>query len=274
MSEGFAGRTGIVTGASKGIGAAIARALVAAGAKTALFDVDDDAGQAVADELGANAAYWSVDVADWESADTAVEEVAERFGSVDFLVNNAGIAPPRTLANIPDGDWERVLGVNLTGAFNCTRASVPYMKEAGGGAIVNISSVAGKNISMMAGMHYTTSKWGLIGFSRHMAYELAQFGIRVNIVCPGPTLTTLVEQGMDAEKRAANAENFPLGRWVMPDDIANAVMFFLGPGGAMCAGAELIVDGGILIGSGGAYPDYMSIRGDQPAERKIVRPEE
>ena len=274
MSEGFAGRTGIVTGAAKGIGAATARALVAAGARAALFDVDDKAGQALADELGDAAAYWSADVADWESADSAVEEVSERFGSVDFLVNNAGIAPPRTLANIPDGDWERVLGVNLTGAFNCTRAAVPYMKEAAGGAIVNISSVAGKNISMLAGMHYTTSKWGLIGFSRHMAYELAQFGIRVNIVCPGPTLTTLVEQAMDAEKRAANAENFPLGRWVMPDDIANAVMFFLGPGAAMCAGAELIVDGGILIGSGAAYPDYMEIRGDQPAERKIVRPGE
>ncbi len=104
MSEGFAGRTGIVTGAAKGIGAATARALVAAGAKAALFDVDDAAGQATADDLGPNAAYWSVDVADWESADAAIEEVAERFGSVDFLVNNAGIAPPRTLANIPDGD--------------------------------------------------------------------------------------------------------------------------------------------------------------------------
>ena len=271
MTEGFAGKAAIVTGAAKGIGEAVSRALVAAGTSVAMFDVDDEAGQAVADGLE-GAEYFSVDISDRSSVSTAVTSVAEKFGSVDMLVNNAGIAPPRTMDNMPEGDWERVLDINLTGAFNCVKASAPHLKK-NGGAIVNVSSVAGKNISLGAGMHYTASKWGLIGASRHMAYELAPSNIRVNIVCPGPTLTPLIDGHMSKEKITESTTNVPLGRWVKPEDIANAILFFLGPQSAMCTGSELIVDGGVMIGSGSTYDSYFESRGDKAPDRDIELPD-
>lgn len=271
MSDGFAGKTAIITGGSKGIGEATARSLAAEGASVALFDVDDAAGEALAAALE-GCRYWSVDVADRAAVNKAVAEVREHFGGLDMLVNSAGVAPPFTLDNIPEGEWERVININLTGAFNLIQAAVPLLKEAGGGAIVNIASVAGKNISMAAGMHYTSSKWGLIGLSRHLAYELAASGIRVNIVCPGPTLTNLIREIKDDATIEAETANVPLGRWVAPEDIANAVMFFLGPQSAMCAGAELVVDGGVLIGSGAAYDNYFASRGSEAPERRITPP--
>jgi 3-oxoacyl-[acyl-carrier protein] reductase len=269
MANGYAGKTAIVTGGSKGIGEATARALIAEGAKVALFDIDDAAGEALAAEME-GCRYWSVDIADRAAVQAAFADVQAHFGSVDMLVNNAGVAPPYTLDNIPDGEWERVININLTGSFNCIQAAAPLMKEAGGGAIVNIASVAGKNISMAAGMHYTTSKWGLIGLSRHLAYELAVYGIRVNIVCPGPTLTNLIREMKDDATIEAETANVPLGRWVEPEDVANAVMFFLGPQSAMCAGAELVVDGGLLIGSGAAYENYFASRGGAVDRKSVV----
>ena len=271
MTEGFAGKTAIVTGAAKGIGEAVSRALCAAGANVAMFDVDDAAGEAVAGDLE-NAIYFSVDISDREAVNKAVTAAAEKFGTVDMLVNNAGIAPPRTMDNMPEGDWERVLEINLTGAFNCVKAATPYMKESGG-SVVNVSSVAGKNISLGAGMHYTASKWGLIGASRHMAYELAPNNIRVNIVCPGPTLTPLIDGHMDREKIVQSTANVPLGRWVKPEDISNAILFFLGPQSSMCTGSELIVDGGVMIGSGSTYDNYFESRGSKTPDRNIELPD-
>jgi 3-oxoacyl-[acyl-carrier protein] reductase len=271
MVDGFDGKTAIVTGAAKGIGESVSRSLVAAGANVAMFDVDADAGQETADSLE-NAVFYTADVSSRESVDRNVAAVVERFGSIDMLVNNAGIAPPRTIDNMPDGDWERVLEINLTGAFNCVKAAVPHMQDQGG-AIVNVSSVAGKNISLGAGMHYTASKWGLIGASRHMAYELAPRNIRVNIVCPGPTLTPLIDSHMDHDKIVASTANIPLGRWVQPQDVANAIMFFLGPLSSMCTGSELIVDGGVMIGSGATYDNYFESRGDKTPERNIEIPD-
>ena len=270
MTEGYAGKTAIVTGAAKGIGAAVSKALDEAGAHVALFDVDET-GEAVANGL-TNGIFRKVDISDRDAVSAAIDEVQAHFGSVDMLVNNAGIAPPRTMENMPDGDWERVLQINLTGAYNCVRAATRHMGD-GGGAIVNVSSVAGKNISLGAGMHYTASKWGLIGASRHMAYELAPRNIRVNIVCPGPTLTPLIDGHMDREKIVATTENVPLGRWVKPEDIANAIMFFLGPQSAMCTGSELIVDGGVMIGPGAAYDNYFESRGSKTPDRNIELPE-
>jgi NAD(P)-dependent dehydrogenase (short-subunit alcohol dehydrogenase family) len=266
MSTELQGKTAIITGGSKGIGAATARRLHAAGVNTVLFDVDDEPGIELAAQLGSTAHYAHVDVSSESSVQSGVDETLERFGSLELLVNNAGIAPPHTLRNIPDGEWDRVLATNLTGAFHCTKAAVPHMSRAGGGSIVNISSVAGMNISMLAGMHYTTSKWGLRGFSRHMAYELAPRGIRVNVVCPGPTQTPLVESSSDEAWRSRTSAAVPLGRMLQPEDIANAILFFLGPQSTMCTGAELVVDGGVLIGSRAGYADYLAVRGESPDE--------
>ena len=120
-------------------------------------------------------------------------------------------------------------------------------------------------------MHYTTSKWGLIGFSRHLGYELAPFGIRVNVVCPGPTLTGLIKTDDDAKRGAVSG--FPLGRWVDPSDVANAIVFFLSPLSAMCTGAEIVVDGGALLGSGDQYERYFRARGAEMPQRDLHPPE-
>ena len=161
--------------------------------------------------------------------------------------------------------------INLAGPYNLTRAVVPHLKEKGG-SIVNISSVAGKNMSLGAGMHYTTTKWGLIGFSRHTAYELSPYGIRVNIVCPGPTRTGLIN-GDDEAAMAKLGEGVPLGRPVEATDVANAILFFISPLSTMCTGSELVVDGGVLIGSGNTLEQYYNSRGGEMPARKIAEKE-
>ncbi len=269
MTPGFKDKTAIVTGGAKGIGAATARALCAAGCRVTVFDVDVPSGEALAASLP-GCDFRCVDIVDHGAVLGAVSAVRERDGRIDMLVNNAGIAPPQTLANMRHDDWQRVLQINLTGAYHCVDAVVPGMKSRRAGAIVNVASVAGKNISLGAGFHYTTSKWGIIGFSRHLAYELAAFGIRVNVVCPGPTLTTLIELDEAQKDRAACA--IPLGRWVRPEDVAEANLFFLGPQSSMCTGAEIVVDGGALLGSGDAYDAYFERRADVAPARDVRRP--
>lgn len=266
----FDDRSVIVTGGAKGIGAAAATSLADGGAKVTVFDVDRENGEALA-AANAGVTYAHVDITDRDAVGRAVDAAAKANGPVDGLVNNAGIAPPLTLEHMKPEDWNRVLQINLTGAYNCVDAVAPTMKERRAGAIVNVSSVAGKNISLGAGFHYTTSKWGIIGFSRHLAYELAPHGIRVNIVCPGPTLTTLIELDDDAKKRVA--AGIPLGRWVRPQDVANAIGFLLSPLSAMCTGAEIVVDGGALLGSGDNYPGYFANRGASAPERIIESPD-
>ncbi|MGI9333021.1 MAG: SDR family NAD(P)-dependent oxidoreductase [Gammaproteobacteria bacterium] len=269
MQIRFDGRSIIVTGGAKGIGAAAAALLAGDGALVTVFDVDRENGEALA-AATQGVTYAHVDITDRDTVGRAVEAAAAANGPVDGLVNNAGIAPPLTLEHMQPEDWNRVLQVNLTGAYNCVAAVANSMKERQYGTIVNVSSVAGKNISLGAGFHYTTSKWGLIGFSRHLAYELAPHNIRVNIVCPGPTLTTLIELDDDAKKQVACG--IPLGRWVRPQDIANAIAFFLSPLSALCTGAEIVVDGGTLLGSGDNYPGYFANRGAEAPERVIGNP--
>lgn len=269
MEMRFDGRSVIVTGGAKGIGAATAAALAGAGAKVTAFDVDSESGEALAAATD-GVRYADVDITDRDAVGRAVETAAAANGPVDSLVNCAGIAPAVTLEHMTPEQWNRVLQVNLNGAYHCVDAVVPGMKQRRGGAIVNISSVAGKNISLGAGFHYTTSKWGLIGFSRHLAYELAPHGIRVNIVCPGPTLTTLTK--LDDAAKARATSGIPLGRWVQPEDVAGAIAFFLSPLAAMCTGAEIVVDGGVLLGSGDSYPGYFANRGAEAPERHLQPP--
>lgn len=254
----FAGRSFIVTGGASGIGRAAVEKLCAAGARVSLFD------QQAADDL--TAAYATcraeiLDIRDGEAVAAAVARSVEIQGGLDGLVNNAGIAPPVLLEGTEEEDWDRTLDINLKGAFLCTKAAEPALAD-GGGAIVNLSSVAGKNISLGGGVPYTTTKWGMIGFTRHLAYELAPKGIRVNVVCPGPTVTPLLSsQGSSAEQLEAAGRGLPLGRLARPEDVAEAILFFLSVRAAMCTGAELVVDGGVLLGSAHAYPDYFEKRG-------------
>jgi 3-oxoacyl-[acyl-carrier protein] reductase len=259
MSDEFAGKVALVTGGGSGIGAATALAFARAGAYVAIVDRDAAAAEAVAAAIaarGGRATGRTLDVADGPAFERSAAAIAEQAGGIDILVNSAGTITRHTIAQMPAEAWERVLAVNLRGPFNGIRAVLRYLRARGGGAVVNIASVAGRRISFGGGAHYSASKAGLLGFTRHAAYELAPDQIRVNAVCPGPTATAFGGAMPSAEARAARARKIPLGRMVEPEDIADAVLFLAGDRARMCTGIALDVDGGVLISNDIPYEEY------------------
>lgn len=253
------GKVAIVTGAASGIGEACAQAFAQAGARVALFDRDATALAAAARAID-GALGVVVDVADQESVEAGVRKVCDAFGGVDVLVNSAGVESTYTIERMPQQEWERVLGVNLTGVMLCTQAVVASMSARGGGAIVNIASIAGKRISFHGGAAYTASKAGVLGFTRHAAFEFGIRRIRVNAICPGPTLTPMIRRNATEEEIARTETIIPLGRWVQPSDIASAALFLAGDAAAMCTGTSIDVDGGVLVSNGSSYNDYFARR--------------
>jgi NAD(P)-dependent dehydrogenase (short-subunit alcohol dehydrogenase family) len=256
---GLADRIAIVTGAASGIGAAAAKGLAAAGARVALLDRDAGGAQHIAAAIAGARAY-TADVSDKAQVETALAAVARDFGGLDILVNNAGVESVYTVERMPEAEWERVLAVNLKGAMLCTQAAIAPMRARGGGAVINVASVAGKRISFSGGASYTASKAGLLGFTRHAAFELGIHRIRVNAVCPGPTLTPMIERNLDEARRKNVEKTVPLGRWVKPEDVANAIVFLAGDGAAMCTGTSIDVDGGVLVSNGSRYEEYFAHR--------------
>ena len=258
MTTDLIGEIVLVTGGGNGIGAASCRALAKAGARVAVIDRDGEAAAEVASEIGGGATGHALDVADGEAFKRLASEIAARAGGIDILVNSAGTITRQTIAEMPSADWDRIIAVNLRGPFNGTQAVIPHMKQRGGGAIVNISSVAGRRISFGGGANYTASKAGLLGLTRHAAYELAPDNIRVNAVCPGPTATAFGGQLPSADRRAERARKIPLGRMVEPEDIADAVLFLASDMSRMCTGIALDVDGGVLISNDIPYEEYFA----------------
>src|ERR1700716_3146386 len=223
------GRTGLVTGTAQGIGSAIAAALGTHGAT--VHGVDKD----------------TVDVSDREQ----VAALVERIGTVDILVNNAGGVVGqvgRPLELVSDDDWQAVVDANLTSTFVCTRAVVPGMKAAGYGRIVNISSGAGRSVSLTGIQAYASAKAGQIGFTRQMAHELGRFAITVNCIAPGFVLSnpTTVKQweSYGEQGQAALVEGIALRRLGAPEDIANGVRFFVSESSGWITGQTLSIDGG------------------------------
>ena len=265
MSE-FSGFSAVVTGGARGIGEATARALCDGGARVTILDRDD--ATHVADSLP-GCRFARVELRDPEAVARAIDAAAEAQDGLDGLVNNAGVSPRRLLETTDAEAWDELLAINLRSAFNCAKAAIPHLKARGAGAIVNLASVAGKNISLGSDVSYTVSKWGMVGFTRHLAYELAPWRIRANAVFPGTTRTRLLGGGDDSPGGAQEqmAKGVPLGRLIEPEEIAHAILFFLSPRAAMCTGAELVVDGGILLGSAQAYEGYFRSRGGEPPAR-------
>ena len=261
MSGEFADKIALVTGGGNGIGAAACRALAREGAYVSVLDRDAAAAERVAAEIAGNsgrAAAHALDVAEGAAFAAVAKTVAEQQGGIDILVNAAGTITQHTIAHMPAEAWERILAVNLRGPFNGVQAVLPHMRARGGGAVVNIASVAGRRISFGGGAHYSSSKAGLLGFTRHAAYELAPDHIRVNAVCPGPTATAFSGRMPSPETRAARAKKIPLGRMVEPEDIADAVLFLAGDRSRMCTGIALDVDGGVLISNDIPYEEYFA----------------
>ena len=252
MTASLDGRIAIVTGGGRGIGAATVEALAAEGASVAVFDLDEGTAAAVAGRVragGAECRSYGVDVTDRARVDAACGAVSRDLGDIDILVNNAGIGTVGTVETMPVEDWTRVIDVNLTGPFHCIQAVIPAMK-ARGGAIVNVASIAGKRVSYHGGANYTAAKSGLLGLTRHAAFDLARYGIRVNAVCPGPVLTPMAMDVTSEAERAVTAGLVPMGRWIMPKDVARLIVFLAGPESAMCTGASFDIDGGMLLSHG------------------------
>lgn len=240
----LSGKTALVTGGARGIGAAIVRALHGAGAGVLVTDVLADEGAALAAALGARAAFVEHDVGDESAWNRAIAAAEDHFGSFDILVNNAGIYLPGAIADGSLADFEKMLRVNQTGVFLGMQRALEPLKRSGGGAIVNISSIAGmKGFPGAAG--YVGTKWAVRGMTRTAAVEFAPFGIRVNSVHPGFIDTPMLEHNSE-EANAAGIEATPLRRMGRPEEIAAAVLYLCGAGGSYVTGTELVVDGGYV----------------------------
>ncbi len=251
MLEEFSDQTAIVTGSAQGIGRSIAKHLGEAGANIVIADIDADNATTTAEDLaseGISVEPIQCDVTDIDDAIALAEQTRDHFGSIDILVNNAGIGSTGSILEFDPGEWDDVIAVNLTGAYHCAYAVAPQMVDQKAGRIINIASIAGLNISYTGSANYTASKWGLIGLTKQLAWDLGPHGITVNAICPGPTLTDLSQDMFDDDAIEHTAEKIPLGRWADPADQAKAVRLLASEDAAYITGQALAVDGGILLG--------------------------
>jgi len=243
------GRTALVTGASRGIGRAIALALAAEGADVAInYVANEAAAQDVADsvrKLGRRALLARADVSDFPDTFRMAQDVLREFGHLDILVNNAGITSDKTFVKMDHAAWRRVLAINLDGVFNCTKVFIDSMIRRGYGRIVNITSVIGQ-IGNFGQANYAASKAGVAAFTKSLAKELAGKGITVNAVAPGFIETEMVESIPD-RVRARLLEQIPLRRFGTPEEVARAVVYIVSPDGDYITGAELSINGGLLM---------------------------
>ena len=242
-------KVALVTGGSRGIGRAIALRLAEAGASVAICSRNLDAAQAVGDEIsarGGNVLVRQSDVADAAQVDQLVKDVIATLGSLDVLVNNAGINRDNLLMRMKEEEWDRVMDINLKGTFNCCKAAARPMIKARGGRIVNISSVVG--ISGNPGQaNYAASKAGLIGFTKTLARELASRNITANVVAPGLISETGMTSVLPSQVMDQMLAQVPLGRPGMPEDVAQAVLFLSSDHAAYITGQVIQVDGGMAM---------------------------
>jgi len=240
------GQAAVVTGAARGIGRSIVLKFAAAGAGVVACDLEPpEATAADAAEIGGRCAAVAADVSSGPQVRSLMAAAMREYGRIDIVISNAGIGFPDPIASITEDRWDRVLAVNLKGAFLCVQAALPGMMERRSGSIVLISSIAARRASLVNGAHYTCSKYGLVGLTRHLALELAGSGVRINCVCPGPTDTDLLTGAATAEALRGLASRTPLGRIAEPGDIADVVLFVAGKGARHMHGAVVDVNGGL-----------------------------
>ncbi len=246
------GRAAIVTGGAKGIGRTTCETLLAEGAHVCAFDIEPPDSVVMAD-LRAAMAPWSdrfiyqrINVTSEAEVDIGVAATVEAFGTIDILVNNAGKGPdPKPLEAMSLLDWDDTLRLNLTSVFLCSRAVLPHMKRHGSGRIINISSQAGRSKSEVSNLPYASAKAAVLGFTRNLAHEVGPFGITVNAVAPGVTLTERIAEKLSRRTdREALTEVIPLRRFGDARDIAGAILFLASSDAAYVTGATIDVNGG------------------------------
>lgn len=242
------GKNAVVTGATRGIGLGVAKALARAGASVACIGTNQEKLTASVAEIvaeGGNAEAYICNVADSATVNETAKAILADFGKIDILVNNAGITRDMLMRRISDEDWNDVINVNLSGTFYVTRAFVESMRKSKWGRIINISSISGL-IGNKGQANYSASKAGVIGFTRTISKELANRNITANAICPG-FIDTDMTAVLDPVYIQALKDRIPMGRIGVPEDIANAVLFFASPDSSYVTGQILTVDGGMIF---------------------------
>jgi len=242
------GKVAIISGGARGMGAAEAKLFAREGAKVVICDVLEDEGrqtEAQINEVGGDAVFVKLDVTSQDEWENAVNIAVERYGKLDILVNNAGILVQSTIEDMPVEMWDRVMDVNAKGVFLGTKTAIPHMRQAGGGSIVNISSISGMVGQDNVNAGYNASKGAVRIFTKSAAVQYAKENIRVNSIHPGPIATPMTAEGREDPARVAlTAERVPLGRYGEPEEVANAVLFLASDESSYVTGAEIVVDGG------------------------------
>ena len=232
-------KVALISGGARGMGAEHARALVAEGAKVVIGDILDEEGKELADEIGDAARYVHLDVTSAEEWEAAVATAVDEFGKLNVLVNNAGIVALGQIGKFDMAKWQKVIDVNLTGTFLGMQASIEAMKAAGGGSIINVSSIEGMRGAVM--VHpYVASKWAVRGLTKSAALELASDQIRVNSIHPGFIRTPMTKHFPD------NMLTIPLGRPGQSDEVSTFVVFLASDESRYATGAEFVIDGGLV----------------------------
>ena len=234
----------LITGASGGIGKAITKKFATAGAKVALNDIApaEENLKKLAEELGSR--YFLADVSKLEEVEKMVENIQKEFGRLDVLVNNAGITQDRTLAKMTKEEWQKVIDIDLTGVFNCSKAVLPLI-IANQGKIVNISSLVGQR-GNFGQTNYAAAKAGIIGFTKALSKEVGRFGVTVNAIAPGFIETRLTEN-LPPELKETIKKFTPLGRFGKPEEIANLIFFLASEEASFITGAVINIDGGLPL---------------------------
>ena len=242
------GKVAIISGGARGMGAAEAKLFAREGAKVIICDVLEDEGrqtEAEINEVGGDAVFVKLDVTSQDEWENAVNTAIERFGKLDILVNNAGIIVQSTIEDLTVELWDKVMDVNAKGVCLGTKTAIPHMKEAGGGSIVNISSISGIVGQDNVNAGYNASKGAVRIFTKAAAVQYAKENIRVNSIHPGPIATPMTAEGRaDPERVALTLDRTPLGRYGEPEEVANAVLFLASDEASYVTGSEIVVAGG------------------------------
>ena len=246
------GKTALITGGSSGIGRATAIAFAKVGAKVAIAAISEAGGAETVNlihQIDREAIFIKTDVSSAKQVRELMKKVVAVYGSIDCAVNNAGIEGVRTsTVAYSEANWDKTIDINLKGVWLCMKYEIPYMREIGGGAIVNMASIAGLKSSLPGFSAYTASKHGLIGLTKAAAVEYGRAGIRINAVCPGFIATPMVSKDKD---RLAEIENWietavPLARLGTPEEVAATVIWLCSPAASFITGHALVVDGGFM----------------------------